>query len=126
MPLCDGLEATRRIREWEEANPHVAKHFICALTAHANKLDAEACMQVCQIIDLCHAVSVGSCLCVCVGGWGTGACTFVLMYLCADACMRIPMGHQAGMTKYMTKPLMLNELKNVLTEIGAFAPLSRV
>jgi len=77
MPLCDGLEATRRIREWEEANPHVAKHFICALTAHANKLDAEACMQ-------------------------------------------------AGMTKYMTKPLMLNELKNVLTEIGAFAPLSRV
>ena len=40
--------------------------------------------------------------------------------------MRIPMGHQAGMTKYMTKPLMLNELKNVLTEIGAFAPLSRV
>jgi CheY-like chemotaxis protein len=37
MPGCDGLEATRKIREWEAQNANINKHYICALTAHANR-----------------------------------------------------------------------------------------
>jgi len=45
MPNCDGLEATTKIREWEESSKAVNLHFICALTAHANKSDVEACIK---------------------------------------------------------------------------------
>ena len=46
MPGCDGLEATKKIREWEEKTNATKKHFISALTAHANKADVEHCIQV--------------------------------------------------------------------------------
>lgn len=45
MPGCDGLEATRKIREFETATPTMNPHFICALTAHANKSDVDHCME---------------------------------------------------------------------------------
>ena len=43
MPGCDGLEATRKIREWE-IKTKTQRQFICALTAHANKSDVEHCL----------------------------------------------------------------------------------
>jgi len=45
MPNCDGLQATTKIREWEQSTKAVNTHFICALTAHANKSDVEACIK---------------------------------------------------------------------------------
>jgi CheY-like chemotaxis protein len=43
MPEMDGLEATRRIREWERQmqKPHVP---IVAMTAHAMRGDKERCL----------------------------------------------------------------------------------
>ena len=43
MPGCDGLQATRKIRAWEERE-HRARTPICALTAHANNSDVQACI----------------------------------------------------------------------------------
>ena len=43
MPGCDGLQATRKIRAWEEREQR-ARTPICALTAHANDSDVQACI----------------------------------------------------------------------------------
>lgn len=42
MPICDGLEATRRIRA-HEREKGLQPAFIIALTAHASKKDEEEC-----------------------------------------------------------------------------------
>lgn len=42
MPICDGLEATRRIRA-HEAEKLLPRCFVVALTAHASKRDEEEC-----------------------------------------------------------------------------------
>jgi CheY-like chemotaxis protein len=44
MPNMDGLEATRRIRQWESATPGVPHHPIIALTAEAIQGDREKCL----------------------------------------------------------------------------------
>jgi CheY-like chemotaxis protein len=43
MPVMDGYEATRQIREFENNNPDREKSFIIALTANATKEDRERC-----------------------------------------------------------------------------------
>mmetsp|Transcript_30450 Transcript_30450/g.72106 ORF Transcript_30450/g.72106 Transcript_30450/m.72106 type:complete len:900 (+) Transcript_30450:163-2862(+) len=43
MPFMDGLEATRRIREWE-TNGGPRRYYIVAMTAHASKADARDCI----------------------------------------------------------------------------------
>jgi len=66
MPCMDGLEATRRIRMWEDSRPEKEpKYFIAAATAHATTEDMEDCKE-------------------------------------------------AGMNEYLTKPLSLKSLKEVL------------
>ena len=46
MPVMDGFDATRRIREQEAADPGRARAPIAALTAYAMKGDRERCMEV--------------------------------------------------------------------------------
>jgi len=43
MPVMDGYEATRQIREFENSNPERARSYIIALTANATKEDRERC-----------------------------------------------------------------------------------
>lgn len=47
MPLCGGVEATRRIREWEAAigRPRANRLRIIALTANASDEDKQDCLQ---------------------------------------------------------------------------------
>ncbi|MCD8483160.1 MAG: ATP-binding protein [Verrucomicrobia bacterium] len=45
MPVMDGLEATRTIRQLERQSPERTPVFIVALTAHAMKGDEEKCLQ---------------------------------------------------------------------------------
>jgi CheY-like chemotaxis protein len=44
MPLMDGYDATRRIREWERSERPGSRVPIVAVTAHAMKGDRERCM----------------------------------------------------------------------------------
>ncbi len=44
MPELDGYEATRAIREWEQANPGAGRMPIVALTANAVEGDREKCL----------------------------------------------------------------------------------
>jgi len=44
MPMCDGMEATGRIREWEKSRPDGARSYIVAVTAHASVDDAHDCI----------------------------------------------------------------------------------
>ncbi len=44
MPEMDGYEATRAIREWEQANPGAGRMPIVALTANAVEGDREKCL----------------------------------------------------------------------------------
>jgi len=43
MPVMDGLDATRKIREWEEQRTD-PPYFIVAMTAHASQADVEECL----------------------------------------------------------------------------------
>jgi len=66
MPGMDGLEATRRIREWETKVGE--SYYIVALTAHANQTDVQDCLA-------------------------------------------------AGMDRYMSKPINMKDMKNLLAEL---------
>lgn len=44
MPVMDGLEATRQIREFEKSNPGIPPVHIIAMTANAMKGDRETCL----------------------------------------------------------------------------------
>ncbi|MBF0627578.1 MAG: response regulator [Magnetococcales bacterium] len=44
MPVMNGLEATRRIREWEQTAPNRAPLVILALSAHTLEGEAKACL----------------------------------------------------------------------------------
>jgi len=43
MPVMDGLDATRKIREWEEQRTD-APYYIVAMTAHASQADVDECL----------------------------------------------------------------------------------
>lgn len=45
MPVMDGFEATRKIREWEQENEHGSSTYIIAMTANAMKGDRESCLE---------------------------------------------------------------------------------
>jgi len=44
MPIMDGYEATRRIRDMESENPERPRNLIVAMTANAMQRDIDACM----------------------------------------------------------------------------------
>jgi two-component system sensor histidine kinase/response regulator len=44
MPFMDGLEATRKIREWEAKRSDGQSYFIVAMTAHASQSDIDECL----------------------------------------------------------------------------------
>ena len=44
LPIMDGYEATRAIREWERATPDRRRHYIVALTANSLSGDREKCL----------------------------------------------------------------------------------
>eukprot|EP00291_Cryptomonas_curvata_P010236 CAMPEP_0172202232 /NCGR_PEP_ID=MMETSP1050-20130122/30517_1 /TAXON_ID=233186 /ORGANISM="Cryptomonas curvata, Strain CCAP979/52" /LENGTH=101 /DNA_ID=CAMNT_0012880119 /DNA_START=9 /DNA_END=311 /DNA_ORIENTATION=- len=45
MPHMDGLESTRRIRQWEAETAAPERYFICAVTAHASDDDRKECLE---------------------------------------------------------------------------------
>ena len=45
MPEMDGIEATRKIREFEASNPDRKPVFICAITANTSREDEESCLK---------------------------------------------------------------------------------
>jgi signal transduction histidine kinase/ActR/RegA family two-component response regulator len=45
MPVMDGIEATMRLREWEQQNGEAHRTWITALTAHAMEGDREKCIE---------------------------------------------------------------------------------
>jgi CheY-like chemotaxis protein len=72
MPEMDGLEATRRIREWEHRTErgHVP---IIALTAHAMRGDRERCLAAGMDDYLAKPVKSADLL-SCIGHWIVGKC----------------------------------------------------
>ena len=52
MPLCDGLEATRRIRAFEAASGRRPPATVIALTAHAGEEDKQDCLAAARLLRL--------------------------------------------------------------------------
>jgi CheY-like chemotaxis protein len=46
MPVVDGYEATRKIRQWEQGDKNRRPAIILALTANATREDQEKCREV--------------------------------------------------------------------------------